>query len=227
MEARNCSRASVPFRWAETGLRTGTRLRAGLIAALLLVLRAAGLLAQTNTNALDEIPPLRPLRGELPPSFFEQHGVSLLLAGFVLLILLLVAIWLFTLRRPPVVLPPEILARQALEALRSQPEDGALLSRVSQIIHRYLKAAFDLPPVESTTSEFCAEIAGHERVGPELAGAIADFLRRCDERKFSPAPVPELGAVAQALKLVESGEGRRAWLRAAAAQESSASKAPA
>jgi hypothetical protein len=121
-------------------------------------------------------------------------------------------------------LPPETIARQALEALRNQHEDGALLSRVSQILHRYLKGAFDLPLVESNTTEFCAAIATHERVGPELAGAVADFLRRCDERKFSPVPAPELGAVGQALKLVESGEERRAWLRAAAAQASAAGK---
>ena len=50
----------------------------------------------------------------------------------------------------------------------SRPEDGALLSQVSQILRHYVVAAFDLPPGELTTAEFCRAIAGHARIGPEL-----------------------------------------------------------
>ena len=108
------------------------------------------------------------------------------------------------------VVPPEVQARQALEPLRQQPEDGALLSRVSQILRHYVAAAFDLPPGELTTAEFCRAIAGHGRIGPELSAALSDFLRQCDQRKFAPpAPVPPFSAVAQALKLIDQAQIRR------------------
>jgi len=90
------------------------------------------------------------------------------------------------------------------------------LSRISQILRRYVGAAFALPPGEMTTADFCRAIAGHERLGAELSATLGDFLRRCDERKFAPAaPRPSLGAAAQALKIVELAEVRRAQLRQA------------
>ena len=58
-----------------------------------------------------------------------------------------------------------VQARAALEPLRGQSENGALLSRVSQILRHYVAAAFDLPPGELTTVEFCGAIASHTRGG--------------------------------------------------------------
>jgi hypothetical protein len=102
---------------------------------------------------------------------------------------------------------PEVQARQALEPLRQQPEDGALLSRVSQVLRHYVATAFDLPPGELTTAEFCAAIAAHGPIGPELSTALSEFLRQCDQRKFSPpAPAPPFSAVAQALKLIDQAQ---------------------
>jgi hypothetical protein len=199
-----CSRAS---RWA-------------LLGSWLLFLRPA--LGFGQSNLVDEIPPLRPPRAELPPSFWEQNQSTILLAVFAGVLFIVVVIWFFTARRPAVVLPPEVVARQGLENLRATPEDGLLLSRVSRILRRYLATAFELPPGESTTTEFCAELAANERIGSELANDVSAFLRRCDERKFAPsAPAPELGAVAQSLKLVEAGEARRTALRAAASTSAS------
>ena len=125
--------------------------------------------------------------------------------------------WLLLRPKPPATVPSEVRARQELEPLRHQPEDGALLSRVSQVLRHYVTAAFDLPPGELTTTEFCRVIANHAPVGPELSAALGEFLRLCDRDKFSPpAPAPPFGAVAQALKLIEIAEGRRAQLRPAA-----------
>ncbi len=136
-------------------------------------------------------------------------------------------VWFLTRPKPPVILPPAVQARQALEALRQLAEDGALLSRVSQILRRYFAAAFGLPPGELTTAEFCRALAGLEPVGSELAGEVSDFLRQCDQRKFAPAaPAPPLGAVAQALKLIDLAEARLAWLRQAAQTAATASPAP-
>jgi hypothetical protein len=129
------------------------------------------------------------------------------------------AIWFLTRPKPPAVVPPEVQARKALEPLRLQTEDGALLSRVSQVLRHYVAAAFDLPPGELTTAEFCGAITGHPLIGPELSAALSAFLRLCDQDKFSPpAPIPPLSAVAQALKLMDQAQARRLALAQSAGQ---------
>jgi hypothetical protein len=164
----------------------------------------------------DDVPALRPPRAELPPTFWEQHGVQIILGTCLLLAVIGLIVWLALRPRPPVVVPPEILARQDLEKLRGSPETGEVLSRVSQILRRYAAAAFNLPPGELTTTEFCRAADADEKIGSELSQALGEFLRRCDARKFSPAAVSgsaEIGAVAGALSLVEKAEVRRAELR--------------
>src|SRR6266567_6489006 len=171
----------------------------------------------TNPAVLDAIARLRPPRGEIPPTFWEQYGLWVMVAACLLLCLVGAAVWFFNRPGQPIPLAVEAQARQALRGLPQQPEDGAVLSGVSQILKRYVAAAFGLPAGELTTSEFCRALAGHEPVGPELSAAFADFLRHCDERKFAPAgPLPALNAVAQAFGLVELAEARRAQLRQAA-----------
>jgi hypothetical protein len=172
--------------------------------------------AATNPPAGDGIPPLRPPRPEIPPTFWEQHGAWVILAGVLLLGVIAAGIWWLTRPKPAVVVPPAVQARQGLEPLRQKPEDGALLSQVSQVLRRYVSAAFGLPPGEMTTADFCRAIAGQGRIGPDLSAPLGDFLRKCDERKFAPsAPAPALGAADQALKLVELAEARRAQLQPA------------
>jgi hypothetical protein len=179
-------------------------------AALALLILQSSLSAATNSLDPDAIPPLRPPHAEIPPTFWEQHGLWVVVVGILLLALGCVAAWFLTRPKPPVVAPPEVQARQALEPLRQQPEDGVLLSRVSQILRHYVAAAFDLPPGELTTAEFCGAISGHAQIGPALAAALSEFLRLCDRDKFSPpAPVPPLNAVAQALKLIDQAQARR------------------
>jgi len=109
-----------------------------------------------------------------------------------------------------------VRARQSLELLLRQGEDGVVLSQASQILRRYLQAAFDLAPEEMTTAEFCRAIGNDGRLGSGLSAGVAGFLRECDERKFAPpAPMPALGAVARALSLIETAEIRREQLRQA------------
>lgn len=164
-------------------------------------------------QSTNDLPPLRPPHAEIPPTFWEQHTTSVGLVGFALLALLGIAIWFATRPKPPVVVPPEVQVRGELESLRKLPEDGRVLSRVSQAVRRYFGAAFALPPGELTTAEFCRAIAGNDQIEPDLSAAIGDFLRRCDERKFAPdAPPQPTGAAEYALKLVEQAEGRRQQL---------------
>jgi hypothetical protein len=199
---------SALFRFSGFGLR---------MLPLAFWLLAPALLAATNSSSPSPIPPLRPARGELPPAFWDQYGVWVVLAGLLVLAALGTSVWLLIRRRPPVVVAPEVIARLALEPLSRQPEDGMLLSRASQIVRHYVAAAFKLPPGELTTAEFCRAIACDDQISPELADALSDFLHQCDQRKFSPpAPGPPLSAVAQAYALIEQSQARLAALAQAA-----------
>jgi hypothetical protein len=164
-----------------------------------------------QTTPSDEIPPLAPPLPEMPPTAWEQHGWLLWIAIPLALLLIAAVVWL-ALRpgKPPVLPAPTALAKTTLLALQSQPEDGATLSQISQALRRYLIASFWLPPHEMTTQDFCARLAAHDQIGPELAPAIAEFLRACDERKFAPNTAqPPLHAASRAMELVDMAEAMR------------------
>lgn len=171
-------------------------------------------LAATNISAGDDLAKLRPPREELPPTFWEQQQLPVLLGSFVFLALIVVIVWYVTRPKPPVIVPPEIRAKQALDPLLTRPEDGIVLSQVSQILRRYIAEAFSLSAGELTTGEFCRLATAHEAMGPELANAVCEFLRRCDERKFAASPpTAPMAAVANSLKLVSAAQARLAELR--------------
>ena len=190
-----------------------------LFAAFALLAAQPSFAAATNSQGPEDIPPLRPPHAEIPATFWDQYSGWVILAGVLVVALVGAAIWFLTRPKPPAVVPPEVQARKALEPLRLQTEDGALLSRVSQVLRHYVAAAFDLPPGELTTAEFCGAITGHPLIGPELSAALSAFLRLCDQDKFSPpAPIPPLSAVAQALKLMDQAQARRLALAQSAGQ---------
>jgi len=181
-----------------------------IVPAMMTVFICGTSLFAAPSGASDEIPALRPPRGEIPPTFGERYGGWLVVATVLLAAAAFVTIrWLLR-QKPTVVLPPEIVARTELAALRGQPETGAVLSRVSQAVRHYFAAAFRLAPGELTTTEFCRELAGQNQITPELSARVGDFLRQCDERKFAPVAPPAGNAAAEALNLVELAEARRA-----------------
>ena len=156
--------------------------------------------AQTATN---DLPALIPAYGEIPPTFWEQNRTVVIIDVIVFLAVAVAVAWEIFKPKPAPVLPPEKIARTALAKLQSQPEDGKLLSEVSQILRRYVGTVFGFPGGEMTTAEFCGAISRHEKIGTELSGAIASFLRECDVRKFSPAnSAPPINAVQRALEIV-------------------------
>jgi hypothetical protein len=164
----------------------------------------------------DDIPPLAPPLPEIPPTLWEQFGWLLWILVPLLLVVAGFIVWL-RLRpgKPPVLSAPDAQARDTLAALQTQAEDGATLRQISQSLRRYLINAFWLLPDEATTTEFCARLQSSERIGPELASALGEFLRQCDERKFSPAPAyAPLRAAQRALELVAQAELRRGEPRA-------------
>lgn len=176
---------------------------------LVLAFATGPVLGQTNA-----LPPLSPPYGELPPTFWEQHGTFVLLAGLGTIVLVVLLLWQLLRPKPIVMVPPEVQARRDLEALLQQPEDGVMLSRVSQVVRGYFIKAFQLADGELTTSEFSRELTGCKTMENHLAVAVGEFLRECDGRKFSPTPDCAAGGAARrALQLVAQAEARRVQLR--------------
>ena len=166
------------------------------------------LYAQSDTNAA---PMLAPAYGELPLTFWEQHQAAILVAGFAFLGFALLSLTLWLRPQTEVILLPEVVARQALAKLQGRPEDGKLLSEISQILRRYIATVLKFPSAEMTTTECYAALSTNPAIGSELARAIASFLRECDNRKFSPAPsAAPFGGTDRALELIKLTE-RRLW----------------
>jgi hypothetical protein len=157
----------------------------------------------------EEIPPLKPPLGDIPPEVWEEHGTAMITGGVLALAAIGAAVWLAFRPRPVDPIPPEMQARRDLENLKGQAQTGQLLSSVSRVTRSYLSRAFQLPMAELTTMEFCEQLAKAERVGPVLGATAQKFLKHCDELKFAPAPPPgPFDAVAESLSLVEQGQAR-------------------
>ena len=180
------------------------------LSAIFLSLAFVANAADTNT-----LPTLVPAYGEIPPTFLGQHETAVIIGCFAFLAFAFLFLKAMFRPKSKRVLPPEIVARAALTKLQSQPEDGKLLSEVSQVLRRYVVAKFDLPAAELTTAEFCAALADHEKIGAELADSISAFLRECDKQKFSSSPSAPLHAATTALGLITSVEKRRAQIATA------------
>ena len=160
------------------------------IALSSLVIFSLPLLAQSPSGPL---PPLAPPRELMPPAFWEQHETALIVAAFALLASACLIIKLLLRPQPPVILPPELVARQALDRLQRLPEDGKIVSEISQILRRYVIAA----------------LAGNSKINPELVQSIVSFLSECDQWKFSGAdPAAPINAAARALVLIAGVQAR-------------------
>ena len=173
----------------------------------LFFLSALSLCAQSGTNGL---PALIPAYGPIQPSFWGQHRTAIILLGIISLIIIGLITWLVLRPRPPVAMPPEVVARAALANLANEPETGIELTKISQVLRQYVITAFGLPPAELTTAEFCTTVNQVGKIGPEEAQSIASFLHECDQRKFAPAKGGQpLNAASRALEIVSHLEERR------------------
>ena len=171
------------------------------------LLCGSSLFAQVLTNTL---PPLAPAYPQMPPPFWEQHGAAILIGGIILLALTAVVLWMIFKPKPQPVLPPEVVARQALAQLRGRPEDGKVLSEVSQVLRRYVGNVFGFSGDKMTTSEFSTVVAADTEIGSRLAEALAILLRACDKDKFiANKEAPPLNAVQRAWQLVDQIETQR------------------
>lgn len=170
-------------------------------------------LVATSAQSPDGVKPLLAPLSEIPPTVWEQHGALIVLLGVVVIALLAAAIWWLLQPKSPVPVPIEIQTRNELELLRLPMEDGKTISQVSQVLKHYFAVAFELPSGEMTTAEFSLAVISSEKTGSELADRVSDFLRQCDEQKFSPAGGVQTSVCSRALELFQAGEARRAELR--------------
>lgn len=186
--------------------------------ALFALFRSGASLVAANLDPAGEKLVLAPAHPEIPPSFWEAYGVWLILGALLLIGIAVLLGWWWLRPKRPTAIPIEVLTREKLSSLRQRPEDGQTLSEISRCFRSYLAVAFELPPQEMTTSEFCQLLSRSEKLNPELAARAGEFLRRCDEVKFAPTVAPtRMGAAESALQLVDAGEARRTQLRLAAA----------
>jgi hypothetical protein len=170
-------------------------------------------LAQTNSELVDQIPPLRPPRAEIGPGFWEKNGVWIAVAAAVLLYIAFLSFWLLRRRTEPVQMPPEVEAHEALKPFIGKLEDADSISQISRIVRRYFTAAFGLPQHELTTTEFSKTSRKCEQLGSALADQVSQFLQECDHRKFAlPNKANPPWAVPEAKMLIELGEQRRQFI---------------
>jgi hypothetical protein len=179
--------------------------------SILFLLSPAIFAADTN-----DLPALVPAYPEIPPSFWQQHKIAVIIGGF--LFILAQSLWLYKMlmRLQPKIEPVENLTRAALTGLLNEPEDGKLLSEVSRILRGYFGKQFQTRGEEATTAEFVAALNENKKITAELAEKVSSFLHECDARKFSTArAVKELDAAERALDLVNKAEKIRARKNAA------------
>jgi hypothetical protein len=170
-------------------------------------------LAQSSEDA----PPLLEPLPEIPPTFWEQHGILVVTASLAFMAVLGILLWWLLQPKPPVPVPIEDLTRQELEALAREPENAQTLSKLSRCLRRYFATVFGLPAGELTTTEFNRAFAAQTTVGSELVAAVGEFLQQADEMKFAPGAGWESDATQHALELFERGERRRVELQQATA----------
>lgn len=156
------------------------------------------------TAAPEKIPDLKPIRGAIPPSFWEAYGwLVLLLLGVACLA---IALLMNRLRRPkPVIIPSAAdLARRELERVRASSDETALPAAVARVLRHFLVKRFRLAGPGMTAHE----IAAHLPIEPALVAELQLFLDHCDLASFAPAAARSLPAatIGEAERLIGAVE---------------------
>jgi hypothetical protein len=150
---------------------------------------------------------LKPPKGELPPGFWEQAGWMVAVGLIVIVGGVITWAFLRSGRKPPIIPPPAVTARRALEILRNQADNQARVTEVSKIFRKYIVSVLVLPAGEYTTLDIIKVMQSLTLMPLDLKQDIAGFLQQCDEQKFSPMPVhKESDVIGRASELVDKTE---------------------
>src|SRR5579871_3459283 len=98
---------------------------------------------------------LAPPYGEMAPTFWESHGIVIIVGAIV--IILAITATLSLALQPRRRVPPTLatVAHKELAQLSNRPEDDACLSAVSRVLRSYFIGVFRLGHGELNTAEFC------------------------------------------------------------------------
>jgi hypothetical protein len=164
-----------------------------------------GALYGASAQAAEGFPQLLPPKPQLTGTLLEQHGSTIFWLLPPVLCVVGVILWSLLRRKPRALIPPEVAARRALDALREKPATGETVCMISQVLKRYCSHAFCGNAAELTTGEVRAMIDAQKAVAPELKQQLLVFLSQCDQVAFSretDACIDD--PVGEALRLVES-----------------------
>jgi hypothetical protein len=149
-------------------------------------------------------PDIHDIHGLIPLTFWEQHGLQVIVAAVAVVILVGLLTWLLLRKKAKPALTPLERARQELaaaHALLVTGQDKAFAVAVSGAVRHYLENAYRMPAPERTTEEFLQEAARHDWLRGELTVLLRRFLELCDLAKFAgqqygPAEREQLHAAA-------------------------------
>lgn len=132
---------------------------------------------------------LAPLRGPIPVTFWEEHGIWLIpLLAVLFLASLALAFWLGRRSRkspPPTPYELALLELEEAKALLSKGTDKAYSSAVSNALRHYLERDYGLRAPEQTTEEFLEVVRHDSRLNGEPIERLGTFLQLCDLAKFA------------------------------------------
>lgn len=142
-----------------------------------------------------EAPSLADLRPAAPPVELaeESNALMFFVIGVVVIFSLLLLVQLFRRRRlsstaTPVV-PPEILARQELDALISsgisRTDVKEFFAQLTGIVRRYIERSTGVRAPEQTTEEFLHQVRDQKVFPEEINASLGVFLESADLVKFA------------------------------------------
>ena len=181
-----------------------------MAATLLLIATSPLIRASTNAPAdTNSIPPLRPAKAHLPPGFWEEHGVWVVVPTVFVLVVAVVLLRIWLRPKPPVLLDPSVVARQALSALDEGKPHGSLLSDVSLVLRRYFTDAFQLPSQQFTDRELCQALREHPAVDKPLIDSSTAFFQEMERNRFNDETgILLTEAIQSARALIDQAEHR-------------------
>src|SRR4051794_3687167 len=105
------------------------------------------------TAAPEKIPDLKPPRGAIPATLWEQHGVALAFLGAIVLVLVIAIVQRLRQPKPVIILTPADIARGELDALRGCENAALVNTEAARVLRRFLIAKFGLAGPGLTADE--------------------------------------------------------------------------
>lgn len=137
-------------------------------------------------RALTGAAPLQPPRDIARTGYWQANGYWLLPLGAALVLVVAALGFVFYRRsRRPVVLSPQLLALQGIDAATAHSDDKLFAIYVSDAVRTYLEARFQLRAPEQTTEEFLQEVRHGSRLPQPSVQPLAHLLELCDLAKFA------------------------------------------